>query len=380
MPRVFRVPFGRRGERKLSKYYYMRLNGKKVSLKVTDRRVAEQKAAELERIASIGYDPDGIERARKRPIADHLQAFEDSLLNRNCCQEHIATCMHRLRRMVRDCGIETLADVDVPMVEAYLARRQRDPADRFSAQSRKHYARNALALGGFLLKSGRVSRNPFAGLTTDMNVEADRKRIRRALTADECQRLLSAKYDRRWLGGLSPEDRRVTYLIMITTGLRRGEVSSLTPESFDLNGDQPTIRVEGKWTKNKRVAVLPLRQDVAAQIRDWLDGKEAGVELLPLRKGKKTAMIRADLRAAQIAYETPQGIVDLHSLRTTFATNLARGGVSLSLAQKLCRHSTPHLTAVVYQRLNLDDLQKAVESLPPTSGRDNGRHSETDKR
>ena len=56
--------------------------------------------------------------------------------------------------------------------------------------------------------------------------------------------------------------------------------------------------------------------------------------------------------------------VDVHCLRHTFATLLARNGVSPSIAQKLMRHSDIRLTMNTYTHLDLADTAGAVASLP----------------
>ena len=56
-------------------------------------------------------------------------------------------------------------------------------------------------------------------------------------------------------------------------------------------------------------------------------------------------MIRRDLDEAGIPYRDDAGrVADFHSLRHTFITNLARGGVHPKVAQALARHSTITLT------------------------------------
>jgi integrase len=74
-------------------------------------------------------------------------------------------------------------------------------------------------------------------------------------------------------------------------------------------------------------------------------------------------MLRRDLEAAGIPYETPEGVADLHALRVSYATILARAGVSLVQAQRLMRHSDPKLTANIYTRLRLDDAHAAVARI-----------------
>ena len=73
----------------------------------------------------------------------------------------------------------------------------------------------------------------------------------------------------------------------------------------------------------------------------------------------------ADLAAAGIAKTDAHGhTLDIHCLRHTFATLLARRGVSPTVAQKLMRHSDIRLTMSVYTHLELADTAEAVAALP----------------
>jgi integrase len=261
------------------------------------------------------------------------------------------------------CRISNLAAVNPSAIESWLARRQRD--EGMSSRTRRHYAVHALQFGRWLVAGNRVVKNPFAGLRTNLNVESDRRRRRRSLTPEECRRLLAAASKRK-RGGMTGPDRRIFYLTAINTGLRRNELGVLTPESFRLDDDPPTVTVEGKWTKNRRTAVLPLRQDLAAELREWLRDKPAGKPLFPVKGRKRKAMLRADLKAAGIEPVVGGRVIDLHALRVSFITHLALGGVPLAVAQKLARHSDPRLTSNVYTSLSLAELHKAVQALPPT--------------
>ena len=75
---------------------------------------------------------------------------------------------------------------------------------------------------------------------------------------------------------MSGPHRRVFYMTALSTGLRRDELGSLTPESFRLDAQPPTVTVEGQWTKNRKTATLPLRQDVAAFWRS-MDANAAAI-------------------------------------------------------------------------------------------------------
>src|SRR5258708_4871868 len=52
-----------------------------------------------------------------------------------------------------------------------------------------------------------------------------------------------------------------------------------------------------------------------------------------------------------------------HDLRGTTATLLARSGVNLVIAQRILRHSDPRLTANIYSRVDLADLQAGIDRL-----------------
>ncbi|WP_425607035.1 tyrosine-type recombinase/integrase [Rubellicoccus peritrichatus] len=56
--------------------------------------------------------------------------------------------------------------------------------------------------------------------------------------------------------------------------------------------------------------------------------------------------------------------VDFHALRYTFATRLARNGVSQRLAQELMRHSDLNLTARIYTDASQLPTFSTIESLP----------------
>jgi integrase len=73
----------------------------------------------------------------------------------------------------------------------------------------------------------------------------------------------------------------------------------------------------------------------------------------------------ADCRRAGIPKRDERGrTVDIHALRTTFGTMLARSGVAPRTAQALMRHSDIRLTMGVYTDPKLLDTAAAVESLP----------------
>jgi hypothetical protein len=52
-------------------------------------------------------------------------------------------------------------------------------------------------------------------------------------------------------------------------------------ESFELDGERAVVRCQAGYTKNGQEAELPLRRDVATQVRSWLAEKPAGRPVWP---------------------------------------------------------------------------------------------------
>jgi len=207
---------------------------------------------------------------------------------------------------------------------------------------------------------------------------------------EEFTRLLKAAKAGPTLQHLPGPDRAMLYIIASYTGFRRNEIGSVTARSFDFELDPPTLTVQAGYSKHRRTDVIPLRQDFAARIRQWIGQKGITDPKAPLLRvaGKRTAeMIRKDLESARVkwideakddrtrqerekssflCYVDDQGrYADFHALRATFITNLSRAGVSPKTAQTLARHSDINLTMNTYTQMGVLDQATAVEALPP---------------
>jgi len=75
-------------------------------------------------------------------------------------------------------------------------------------------------------------------------------------------------------------------------------------------------------------------------------------------------MMRVDLKAAGIPYETPEGVFDFHALRAMYVTELVRTNADVKTVQKLARHSTIAMTMDVYAKADSGEAAKAVNKLP----------------
>jgi len=161
------------------------------------------------------------------------------------------------------------------------------------------------------------------------------------------------------------------YCFATNTGLRSREIATVTWGSFEF-GPEPTVTVVAACSKNRRQAVLPIRQDLAAELERWSrkrgDERDARVWAIPPtgKSGYRTAaMLKRDLQAAGIAYQDEDGkFADFHSLRCTYVTWLLQKGASEHHVRKLARHSTLDLTVNTYSKVQATDLRAELERLP----------------
>jgi len=280
------------------------------------------------------------------------------------------------------------------------------------------------AFGNWLIDQGRLNKNPFARLKK-LDESDDIRRNRRALTAEEYTRLLRVARCRplaemgRQTVRLPPGERKpksratwrklpltldtieaatekarrvsqadvvdlkeaegweraLVYEAMLTTGLRKGELASLTVADLDLEATPPVVNIRAGNAKNGRRAKIPLRPDVADHLREWLAAKReraarsggrlsATDRLFYVPKGLIRIFDR-DLEVAGIPKIDERGRqLDVHAMRTTFNSQLAAAGVDPRTSMAAMRVSSLDLVLKTYADESLLDVSGAVNLLP----------------
>ncbi|MGZ0174332.1 MAG: tyrosine-type recombinase/integrase, partial [Planctomycetales bacterium] len=126
----------------------------------------------------------------------------------------------------------------------------------------------------------------------------------------------------------------------------------------ELDGQMAYLVLDAGDEKNRQGSDIPIRQDLAADLREWINDKRStfcGPDEVFRQKPLfviPSSINRAfdlDIAAAGIPKRDERGrVVDLHALRTTFGTMLSKGGVQPRTAQAAMRHSDIRLTMGVY--------------------------------
>jgi integrase len=356
--------FRKRG--KIWFYRYTDEHGRQVEKKgYTGRRETEAMAAALElEVAKVKaglIDP----KARKyrdheaRALTEHLTDYQAALLAKGGSKKHALMSRNRAERVLSLARTRRVSDLSLSKALDALAALR---SDGLGPETINHHIRAVKAFSRWLWKDGRAREHYLAHLATT-NPEADRRRRRRALSAAEAARLIQAAERGEVIMGMTGPDRARCYAVALGTGFRASELASLTPERFDLSADPPTATVPAAYTKNGKEAVQPLPVALAARLAPWLATLPPGRPVFPLPR-RTAEMLRVDLEAAGILYETDSGVCDFHSLRGVYISNLVASGASVKTCQVLARHSTPSLTIGIYAKASLHDLVGAVDALP----------------
>ena len=209
--------------------------------------------------------------------------------------------------------------------------------------------------------------------------DCDRRRIRRPLNNDELARLLTVA---------EAHGRKAWYLAAALAGLRRSELRKLTWADVDSELGTITIR-DGKakrediipmhpqladelrcirpLTVHPKVRVFPTEVTNETRLKDFLRAKLARRVVVLSADGKPTLVGKGNGRRpkTRMGTEDDEGrVIDLHELRTTLGTQLARSGIAPQIAQRIMRHADYKTTLKHYTVLGLTDTAGAIRQLP----------------
>ena len=360
-------------------------------------------------------EADAIDHQQTR-LAEHIAAYSTKLEAEGTSPAHRANVRRALDRLAADCRFNRLADLSREPLEKWLVSQEKAG---MGPRTRNTYRAAAVAFCNWCIETGRLIVNPFAKVPK-ADEAIDPRRQRRSLTEDELRRLLDVARRRPLVdritvykgprkgeryAKLRPEvrcrlerlgqERELIYKTLVLTGLRKGELASLTVGQLVFDANPPFLVLDAADEKNREGNSIPLRADLAADLRQWLADKAAGHQGTKGDQGKAAGLaghvlrlpaapaklppdtpvftvpaglvriLDRDLQAAGIPKRDDRGrTVDVHAMRTTFGTLLSKGGVLPRTAQAAMRHSKIDLTMNVYTDPRLLDVAGAVEALP----------------
>ena len=338
------------------------------------------------------------------PITDHAEAFCQFVEGKGRDAKHVGNLRLAIFRIIEHAHFTSLEHVSPSRVQAVIKMFMSGntiTVGGIGNQTATHYLRAIKSFTKWAVGDGRMPADPIAHLS-GWNAATDRRRERRALSGDEVARLLAVAdaspdvtVERRkrvdsksvmFTSTTHVPDRGMVYRLALMTGLRAGELAALTPQSFNLRGDEPTVTVEAVDSKRRRSDVQPLHATMAAMLKLWLKGKPKDERVFQIDLGKAASWLRADLDTARAQWldeaqttaerevreqsdflchtDGAHRVADLHACRHTFITNVVQNASTIKVAMTLARHSDPKLTLGRYTHVRLADVRGALPDLP----------------
>ncbi len=274
-------------------------------------------------------------KAMRDPSAHTLKAYTSDLKDFGRFLDENALCPRQTETLV--------AYVEHLMVERAVAPRT--------------LRRRMACLRGFykdMVRTAVITQSPFAGL--EMQLPRPRS-LPRALTREETRKL-AEKASSICAGRNLPLSARAfpaAVLLLISVGLRVGELVQLRPSDFD--ADIGALLVRGKGRRERCVFVVDKR---LRHIMTRLAARPRAVGLLaPDAADWSTQSVRRELRRFARAAGVEKRVTP-HMLRHTCATLLLEDGVDLRFLQRLLGHENIATTAI-YAHVGDAGLRRALE-------------------
>ena len=256
-----------------------------------------------------------------------------------------------------------------------------DLRDKGLSARTANFARQiAVAFMGWSVRTGRAESNPLK-VVVKLDERKDRRRVRRPLTDNELARLLEVA---------EPKGRKAWYMAAALAGLRKGDLARL--RWADIDFDTGTISIsDGKASRDD---MIPMHPQLANELRllwesslalpqarvfstvvtnvtrlkDFLRAGIARRKVITDADGKPVMIGKGKRQRpkTRIVTEDAEGrVIDLHAMRMTLGTNLARAGVAPQFAQRIMWHADYRTTLKHYTLLSIADTARMINTLPP---------------
>ena len=309
----------------------------------------------------------------ENPLLDYLPDFQKSIYDEskrdirkklNTKDDMVKITCARVRKLIKGCGFVYWTDVTVDEINSYIESRP----DGMSQQTAHFYIQAIKRFAKWMYENGYIDKplehqDEKGKVKKIINVPTSKNKGR-AFELEEFERLLKVTKNGSENYGLTGYQRYILYLLACETGLRRGELRSLTVASVDLKNSCVFVKggISGA-TKNKDDAIQYFTPETRILLKEYIKGKMPNVQLFMIHK-KSAKMIQDDCKKAKIEIHNHKGKLNFHSLRHTCGSYLAAQGVEPKVIMETMRHKNIDLTMSRYAHLLSGQKKKAMHKFP----------------
>ena len=371
----------------------------------TDREVAERAFRKIVRDRDLEIAGLGNEEGQERSLSEVVALYMADLATHRR-PRYVEAVGYTLDAILAELGDGArVRDATVPRLLLYRTKRRSAGCSNRTCNADAGALRACL---NWARSSGYIATNPIEHLRPLPESEDTQVKRRRALSDEEIGRMLQAAVEadrdrasrfaaeRTIASGvlgrayaaktrMLPIPQAPLWKTLVLSGLRYGEAATL--RWSDLDDAEGVVAIRAEVAKSRRTRLVPipgyLVEDLRAlrQAQAFVLGRmpEPGdlIFLSPKHRplsphgNPARVLLGRLLDRAGIRHEDEQGrvTVDIHALRRTAGTRLARHSVPLSTVSTIMGHSDVRLTQRYYIDLRIADTKKAVDAVPEISVR-----------
>ena len=352
------------------------------------QRAAEKAAAQWEKEIRDEYEKDrkDPQRIKEREIAKSQTDFPDFIINtwfpmRVRDGEHKTTTIEFYRHITNkiaeyfsEKALQEISSIQIQQYLIYLRTQYRTKQNKpISDKTIRHHYCTLKQVFDFAEEQELIVKNPMD------KVECPKlaKKQVDAFTPEQAQRFLSL------LSGC-PIDFRCMLTLLLTAGIRRGELMGLQWGDIDFNGLTIAIRRNVTYTPESGVKVgtpktenslriIPIMPSVGNLLKDYKAATYTGVQtsfLFPNEKGAEfprdpnsvTRRVKRFMRLNALPDMSP------HDLRHSCATLLLNSGADIKSVQEILGHSNASTTLNFYVKSDLQQMKAATNKFATAFG------------
>ena len=246
--------------------------------------------------------------------------------------------------------------------KANYPERRRDFRKPLNVSTINNYIRNLRVFFNWLERDYLIKKNPMKKIR---QIKANRKA--KEYISDEDFKKLVSKLDKSYYS----EHRDLAMIhLMIDSGMRLGECSSLLVDDLNLAKHQIFLRAE--ITKGRKDRVVFFSPKTEFILRRWLQFKDRYTEsdyLFPVKhNGAHVKVSTFETNFKKYLYRASINTnISPHCLRNNFAKRCLMNGMDIYTLSKLLGHSSVTVTEQAYLDLTEEDIGKRYQNFSPLS-------------
>ena len=359
--------YGYRNDARYVKYYYLefydpsrRPKRKRVSLTTRDKRVAQQKAVELERRAALGlFDPwTHRHGAARLTVAEAVERFVVSR-KEHCSPSTVATYQYVIGSFAAMLAADfPLAAVEPRHIKSFLEREA-----AIAEPTRISYQARLRVFFSWCIEEELLKVNPVE--KQKRSKRSRRKDLPEYFTQGQFELLCTAIRADGVLKGIDNQWLLDIIEVDVNTGLRRGELCNLRWRDVDLEAEFILVANSADFTtKSGRERRVPIKGRALELLTRLSEARHSEDDDEIIFRGASGGRVNDQYLSKRFRHYRRMASLpkefNFHSLRHTFASWAVQRGMNLYVLKEIMGHSDIKQTQV-YASLSPGTLDREME-------------------